>query len=394
MLPSPPPGKRASGPEAALGRPGLDVDRSDVNLFVELCETASPTGDEAAVAAMVTQRLEALGLSVSEDDAAAPTGAGCGNLLTRIEGRTDAWIGFCSHLDTVPHAGPIEVLLDGEGVYRSAGETILGADNKAAVVVMLELARRYAKEPPPVGIELLFTVAEEQGLLGAFALDASTLSSDLFFVLDLASDIGQIATVSPTHGQLRAVVTGVEAHAGLAPEKGASAIEAAARAIATMPLGRIDEDTTANIGLIEGGTSGNVVPGRCEVFGEARSTVEGRSAEVLGGMAEALMAEASEIGCEVEVEIKEVFAGYTVPEDSKALAAAEAVLETRGHESSRVSAGGGSDANVLRARGVDALLLANGTYDNHTADESVPRENLAEMFEICCDLIEEVEPAC
>jgi tripeptide aminopeptidase len=161
-----------------------------------------------------------------------------------------------------------------------------------------------------------------------------------------------------------------------------------------MPLGRIDEDTTANIGLIEGGTSGNVVPGRCEVFGEARSTVEGRSAEVLGRMAEALMAEASEIGCEVEVEIKEVFAGYTVPEDSKALAAAEAVLETRGHESSRVSAGGGSDANVLRARGVDALLLANGTYDNHTADESVPRENLAEMFEICCDLIEEVEPAC
>jgi tripeptide aminopeptidase len=365
-----------------------------VSLFVELCETASPTGDEAEVAGIVTRRLESLGLTVIEDDTATATGAGCGNLLTRIEGRSDRWVGFCSHLDTVPHDGPIEVVLDEEGVYRSAGDTILGADNKAAVVVMLEIARRYAEEPPPVGIELLFTAAEEQGLLGAMAFESSALDSEMLFVLDLASDIGEVVTVSPTHGRIRAVVTGIEAHAGLAPEKGASAIEAAARAIASMDLGRIDGDTTANIGLIEGGTSGNVVAGRCELLGEARSTVEGRSAEVLREMAERLLAEASELGCEVEFEIEEVFRGYTVPEESGALALAEQALLACGHQPTRVPTGGGSDANAFRAKGIDALLLANGTYDNHTAEESVPRANLSAMLEVCGRIVEGAAPEC
>lgn len=337
---------------------------------------------------MVRTDLEGLGLAVEEDDARAVTGAGCGNLLARIEGVSDDWIGFCSHLDTVPHDGPIEVMLDDEGTYRSAGDTILGADNKAAVVVMLELARRYAGNPPPVGIELLFTVAEEQGLLGAFAFDATALSSREVFVLDLASDIGEVVTVTPTHGRIRATVIGVEAHAGIAPEKGASAIEAAARAIAAMSLGRIDDRTTANVGLIEGGTSGNVVAGRCELLGEVRSTEEGRAGDLLGEMAEILLAEASEVGCEVELEIEEVFPGYEIPEDSTALAAAEEALRQCGYEPTRVSTGGGSDANALRLRGVDAVLLANGTYDNHTPEESVPRENLATMLEVCSRLVE------
>lgn len=365
-----------------------------MSLFVELCETASPTGREAEVAGIVRRRLEGLGLSVIEDDAAASTGAGCGNLLARIEGRTDRWIGFCSHLDTVPHEEPIEVVLDEGGIYRSAGATILGADNKAAVVVMLELARRFTEERPPVGVELLFTVAEEQGLLGALAFDTSVLSSEMLFVLDLAADIGEVVTVSPTHGRIRAVVTGVEAHAGLAPEKGASAIEAAARAIAGMSLGRVDEATTANIGLIEGGSSGNVVAGRCELLGEARSTEEGRSAEVIGEMAEVLLAEASDLGCEVEIEIEEVFPGYTISEGSGALEAAERALAACGHEPKRVSTGGGSDANALRPKGIDAILLANGTYDNHTPDESVPRENLMAMLEVCCSVVEGADPAC
>ena len=365
-----------------------------MSLFVELCETASPTGEEEAVAGIVRSRLEGLGLSVTEDDAATSTGAGCGNLLARIPGSTERWIGFCSHLDTVPHDGPIEVLLDEEGVYRSAGPTILGADNKAAVVVMLELARRFTETPPPVGIELLFTVAEEQGLLGALAFDASALTSEMLFVLDLAADIGEVVTTSPTHGRIRATVTGVEAHAGLAPERGASAIEAAAKAIANMPLGRLDEKTTANIGLIEGGSSGNVVAGRCVLLGEARSTEEGRSAEVIGEMAEILIAEASDLGCEVEIEIEEVFTGYEIAGDSAALAAAEGALRACGFEPKCVSTGGGSDANALRPKGVDAILLANGTYDNHTPDESVPRENLASMLEVCCRLVEGADPAC
>ena len=387
--------KRASGPEHGDGRPRPLAFGSDVNLFVELCETASPTGRESEVAGIVSGRLEAMGITATEDGVAAGTGAGCGNLLARIEGRSDDWIGFCSHLDTVPHSDPIEVVLDDQGVYRSAGPTILGADNKAAIVVMLELARRYSEEAPPVGIELLFTVAEEQGLLGALAFDVSALASKEVFVLDLAADIGQVATVSPTHGRIRAVVTGVEAHAGLQPEKGASAIEAAARAIASMSLGRIDEASTANIGLIEGGTSGNVVAGRCELLGEARSIMPGRAEELLGEMSEALLTECSDLGCEAEIEIEEVFSGYEIPADSPSLLAAEKALAACGHEVSLVSTGGGSDANALRMKGIDAILLANGTYDNHTAEESVPRENLAAMLDVCCRLVEDAgEPSC
>jgi len=198
--------------------------------FVRLCETPSPTGRERAVADLVRGELEGLGLTVTEDDAAGPAGAGAGNLLARIPGRADRCLMFCAHLDTVPHDGPIEVELDEDGIYRSAGDTILGADNKAAVAVLIELAARHAEEPPPVGIELLFTVAEEQGLRGAAAFDRSALRAETGFVLDHATAIGEVITAAPTHMRVRAEFKGVEAHAGIRPEDGRSAISPAAAA--------------------------------------------------------------------------------------------------------------------------------------------------------------------
>src|ERR687895_161638 len=138
--------------------------------FVRLCEIPSPTGEERAVADAVFAELRDLGIEVAEDATAAAARAGAGNLLARIRGERDAWVMFGCHLDTVPHDGPIEAILD-QGVYRSRGETILGADNKAAVTVLVELAARYAQRPPPAGLELVFTVAEEDGLRGAKELE-------------------------------------------------------------------------------------------------------------------------------------------------------------------------------------------------------------------------------
>ena len=155
--------------------------------FVRLCEIRSPTGEEREVADTIAAELRALGLEVSEDDAAGPAEAGAGNSArAAARARAIAWVMFCAHIDTVPHRGQIEVV-ESDGVFRSAGETILGADNKAAVAVFMELVARHAAEPPPVGIELVLTVAEEQGLRGAKAFDASTLRSDCGFVLDHAS---------------------------------------------------------------------------------------------------------------------------------------------------------------------------------------------------------------
>lgn len=360
--------------------------------FVRLCEIRSPTGEEREVADTIAAELRALGLEVSEDDAAGPAGAGAGNLLARLPGESDEWVMFCAHIDTVPHKGQIEVV-QSDGVFRSAGETILGADNKAAVAVFMELVARHAAEPPPIGIELLLTVAEEQGLRGAKAFDAGLLRSRCGFVLDHASAIGEVIVTSPTQQSVRADFVGVEAHAGIRPEDGNSAIAAAAAAISRMELGRLDEETTANVGVIAGGTSGNVVPGHCEIVAEARSLDAGRAAEVAGALSDACAWGASEHGCDADVRIEELFRGYKIPPSSPALALAEAGLRKAGFEPERTATGGGSDANALIVDGFDCVLLANGTEANHTPDEAVSARNLDAMLEVCEGIVAEAASA-
>ncbi len=350
--------------------------------FVRLCEIRSPTGEEREVADTLLAELRALGLEVSEDDAAGPAEAGAGNIVARLPGRSERWAMFCAHIDTVPHRGQVEVVED-EGVFRSRGETILGADNKAAVAVFMELVARGAEEPPPVGIELVLTVAEEQGLRGAKAFDTSTLRSDVGFVLDHAGPVGEVIVATPTQQKIRADFAGVEAHAGIEPDDGSSAIAAAAAAIGRMELGRLDPETTANVGLIEGGTSGNVVPGHCGIHAEARSLDAERVAAVAGAMAEACAWGASEHGCDVDVRLEELFRGYRLPTTSPALTLAEAGLRGAGQEPVRTAIGGGSDANALRLDGFDCVLLANGTKDVHTENECVAAADLDTMLAVC-----------
>jgi tripeptide aminopeptidase len=360
--------------------------------FVCLCEISSPTGDERAVADAVAAELRELGIEVTEDAAAGPAEAGAGNLIARIPGRDDRWVAFASHLDTVPHEGPVEVVLE-DGVYRSKGETILGADNKAAVTVLLELAARHAATPPPVGLELLFTVAEEDGLRGAKALDVGSLRSPFGFVVDHASPIGEVIDAAPTYQRLVAEFEGEEAHAGIKPEAGHSAIAAAAAAIAAMELGRLDDDTTANVGIIEGGSASNIVAGHCRIEGEARSIDPERAASTVGAMVDACSWAASEHGCDVDVQVTELFRGYRADAGSIPAKLAVAALEKCGLEAKRVATGGGSDANALIASGFDCVLLANGTDANHTPEESVPAANLDRVLEVCEAIVDEAAKA-
>jgi tripeptide aminopeptidase len=356
--------------------------------FVRLCEIPSPTGDERAVADTVLAELRELGVEVAEDDAAGPAQAGAGNLIARIPGLNERWVAFTSHLDTVPHAGPIEVLLD-DGVYRSGGETILGADNKAAVTVLIELAARHAARPPAVGLELIFTVAEEDGLRGAKALDVKALRSRFGFVIDHASPIGEVIDSAPSYQRLDAEFRGVEAHAGIKPEEGHSAIAAAAGAIERMKLGRIDEETTANVGVIEGGSASNIVAGHCRILAEARSIDPERAAAAVGSMVDACTWAATEHGCDVDAKVIEMFRGYRADSGSVPLRLATAAIERCGVEARRKMTGGGSDANALIASGWDCVLLANGTSANHAPEESVPAANLDLMLEICEAIVEE-----
>ena len=362
--------------------------------FVRLCEIASPTGDERAVADDVLAELRGLGVEVEEDGAAGPARAGAGNLIARVPGRGEGYVAFFAHLDTVPHDDPIKVDL-ANGVFRSVGDTILGADNKAAVTVLVELAARAVESgPPPVGLELVFTVAEEDGLRGAKELDVSALRSPFGFVLDHATPIGEIVVASPTYFRLEAAFHGKAAHAGIRPEEGRSAVLAAALAIAAMPLGRIDDQTTANVGSVRGGTgSTNVVPDRCHLLAEARSLDPARVEDVVAKMVDALHDGAAHAECDVDVVCEKLFTGFKVRPSAPELTAAEAALRACGYEPRRIQTGGGSDANALQAAGFPCLNLANGTERNHEATERVSVAALEGMLDVALVLLDEAAAA-
>jgi tripeptide aminopeptidase len=368
-------------------------DQRLLDRFVRLCETPSPTGEERAVADLVLAELRELGVEVAEDSAAVAARAGAGNLIARIAGERDAWVMLCCHLDTVPHEAPIEAVLD-QGIYRSRGQTILGADNKAAVTVLVELAARHAHSPPPIGLEILFTVAEEDGLRGAKEIDRESLRAPFGFVLDHASPIGEVITAAPTYKRLLADFQGTEAHSGIRPEDGRSAIAAAASAITAMNLGRLDEETTANVGVISGGTASNVVPGHCRVDGEARSLDDEQASEAIGAMVDACTWAASERECDVDIELKEMFRGYRLPSSAASVRVARGALEGCGVAAREVATGGGSDANALNAGGFECVLLANGTEANHTPEESVAAERIVEMLAVCEALVIEAAARC
>jgi tripeptide aminopeptidase len=350
--------------------------------FARLCEIASPTGEEREVADAVLDELRHLSVDVAEDASATPAHAGAGNLIARVPGRGERWLSFFAHLDTVPHDGPIEVSRENRA-FRSAGDTILGADNKAAVTVLMELAARQVTAPAPVGLELIFTVAEEDGLRGAKELEIASLRAPFGYVLDHASPIGEVIVAAPTHKQLIAEFTGREAHAGINPEDGHSAISAAAVAVAEMELGRLDEETTANVGMIEGGTASNVVAGHCRILGEARCVDGERASATIGEMVDACTWGASQNGCDVDAQVTEMFRGYRLDPKSEAVGIASEALRSSGYEPELVSTGGGSDANALVASGYDAVLLANGTEANHTPDERVTEDAIVEMLRVC-----------
>jgi tripeptide aminopeptidase len=363
-------------------RPASDAERARLNdLFAELCRIPSPFGREADVSARVRRELEAVGLTAEADAR--------GNLLTRIRGRSDRTVLLCAHLDTVEVHGEIEPVVV-EGGWENANDTILGADNKAAVAVFLEVARRASVEGSPVALELLLTVEEEDGLAGAKAFDASQLRADFGYVFDHATPIGEIVTASPTYYRLSAEFHGRAAHAGIRPEAGRSAILAAALAIAAMPHGRVDEQATTNVGSIQGGSgSTNVVPERCRLLAEARSLDADRAEEVVARMIDAVYDGAGAAECDVDVVCEKLLDGYRRKGTAPAIAAAEAALRTCGYEPSRIVTGGGSDANALAVKGIECVNLANGTEHNHEPTERVSVAALEGMLDVCLALLDE-----
>jgi tripeptide aminopeptidase len=355
--------------------------------FVRLCEIESPSGRERAMADAVSAELHAAGLEVSEDSSAPLTGSDAGNLLARIPGPSGArTIVLCAHLDTVPLDAPVEVV-ERDGVLSNSHDAILGADNKAAVACFLAVARRFAAEPPPVGVELLFTTSEEPGLIGAKAFDAGSLAAELGYVFDHASPIGELVLAAPTYYRIDADFRGQAAHAGIRPEDGRNAIAVAAAAIGRLQLGRLDDQTTANVGTISGGTARNVVAEHCRVALEARSLDHDRASDVVAQMVDALTGAASDGECDLEQTVEEVCRAYRLARTAPVAEVAAAALGDLGIEPDFIATGGGSDASILQARGVPCLNVANGTEANHQPDERVTVAALETALDLALGLV-------
>jgi tripeptide aminopeptidase len=360
-----------------------------VSLFTELAALPSPPGEEREVADRVAGYMRDLGLEVSEDDAGARIGSTAGNLYARVEA-TDGGtpLFFCAHLDTVPPEAGIEPVLE-NGVIRNAAGTILGADNKAAVAVMLEATRRLLSENRRhSGVELLFTPKEEVGLHGAAAFDHERLRARIGYVYDQAAPIGEVILGAPYAHSVEVKFHGRAAHAGMYPEEGRSAIAAAAKAVADFKLGRIDEDSTANVGLISGGTAGNIVPEWCSFLAEARSHDPQKLADLVREMLETATFAAGLEECEVETEVHKSYSGYRFKRDDLAVRIARSGLERSGYEPSFKLSGGAADANVFNERGLACVNLANGMAEIHTQDEHIAVSDLERMVDVTLALVD------
>ena len=360
-----------------------------VSLFTELAALPSPPGDERAVADVVAEYMRDLGLDVSEDDAGPKIGSNTGNLYARLEA-TDSGtpLFLCAHLDTVPPVAAIEPVLE-DGVIRNAAGTILGADNKSAVAVMLEATRRLlAENRPHGGVELLFTPMEEVGLYGAGAFDHERLTARLGYVYDQAAPIGEVILGAPYSHSMQVKLHGRAAHSGMFPEEGRSAIAAAAKAIADFKLGRIDEETTANVGVIDGGTAGNIVPEWCTFLVDVRAHDPKKLADLVREMLESITFAASLEDCQVETEVHKSYNGYRFKRDDDVVRIASAALERSEVQPTFELSGGGADANVFNERGLACVNLANGMVDIHTPDERIAVSDLEKMVDVTLALVD------
>lgn len=359
--------------------------------FLELVQIDSETKHEERISKVLKKKFEDLGLEVIEDDTKGRTGHGSGNLICTLPGTKPGadTIYFTSHMDTVvPGSGVKPTIKDGYVV--TDGTTILGADDKTGLAAMFEAIRVLKEKNIGHGtIQFIITAGEESGLVGAKALDSSLVHAKYGFALDSDGKVGTIIVAAPTQAKVKAIIHGKTAHAGVAPEKGVSAISIAAKAISKMPLGRIDEETTANIGRFEGGRATNIVCDRVDILAEARSLVPEKMEKQTELMKKAFEETAQSMGGSADVSIEVMYPGFKYADGDLVVEVAKKAAAKIGRESKLMTSGGGSDANVIAGFGVPTVNLAVGYEEIHTTSERMPLEELYKIAEMVVAVVQE-----
>lgn len=366
-------------------------------LLLELVQIDSLSRKERQIALRLQREMEALGATVSFDDAGEQVGGDVGNLIAHVPGtQADAPpLLLCAHMDTVVPGEEVKPIVEGS-IIRTDGSTVLGGDDKSGVAIICEVVRTLRERQVPHGdIDVVFTICEEFGLLGAKHLDIERLRARAGIVLD-SDSVGFLFTRAPGANVMEFTIHGLEAHAGMAPERGLSAIRVAADAIAHMRLGRIDEETTANLGLISGGMAVNIVPNRVVVRGEARShdedKLEAQTAHMRRCFEQAaarhsVMVDGKRVVARIEARIERQYDRMDVPDSSRIVQLVLTAGERLGYSVRTTGMGGGCDANILNRRGLQVANLGTGMRDIHTVKEWLDINDMVRSAEIVLEIM-------
>jgi tripeptide aminopeptidase len=368
-----------------------------VRTFLDLVQIDSPSKEEAEVAEYLTKVLKPLGVEIWQDETARKISGNCGNLHVRMKGSVPnaPAILFSAHLDTVMPGRGVKPRME-NGIIHSDGTTVLGADDKSGVAVVVELLRTVYEQKIPCGpIEVIFDVAEEIGLLGAREIDFSALKAKCAFVLD-NEELDAIVVRSPYSNVMEFEITGVAAHAGMAPERGISAIEVACKAIANMHLGRLDPDSTANIGTFEGGRATNIVADHVKIHAETRSHSEKTLLSQTDHMQECfrsvLPAFRKEVGGKIiepkfAATVRREFNAMSILSDTLPYRLAFAAGAELGFKMQSQSVGGGTNANIYNANGLPSVVIGTGMSDEHTTNEHIAVSDMDMSCRFCLEIL-------
>ncbi|MGL5348335.1 MAG: M20/M25/M40 family metallo-hydrolase [Peptostreptococcaceae bacterium] len=363
-----------------------------IDEFLELVQIDSPSSKEGKIAQVLVKKLEEIGCEVIIDDAGEKAGGETGNVIATLKGnRPGKKILFSSHMDTVsPGIGVKPIIDEAAGIIKSDGTTILGSDDKAGIAAILE-ALRVIKENniDHSDIQVVFSIWEEGGLFGAKYLDYSKVDAEYAFVLDSGGSPGEIIVQAPAQDAIKVKITGKPAHAGLQPENGISSIMVASRAIENMKLLRIDEETTANIGIVKGGIATNIVMPELEIVAEARSLSEEKLDAQTNHMVETFKSAANEFGAQIDIEVNRAYAPFTIEENDEIVALVKRAFSNMNVEGKTGSTGGGSDTNILNKNGVKAVNLGIGMKNAHTLEEYIAIEDLLNSAVMVTEIIKE-----
>jgi len=367
------------------------------NLLLELVQIDSHSRKERDVAERIKKYCEEMGAEVEIDDAGSKVGGNSGNVIARFKGTIPNAepIMMSAHMDTVIPGEGVKPVIEGD-IIRTDGTTVLGGDDKSGCAVILETIRCLQEQNiPRTDIEAVFSICEEVGLLGAKNVDVSKIRSKYGIVFD-SDDPGFLFTKGPSANELVFKVYGLESHAGVAPEQGISAIKIAAEAIANMKLFRIDEETTANIGIIEGGKATNIITNYVYLRGEARSLNEEKLKRQCDHMVKCFEEAAAkyEVTVEgrttkgrVEATVEPEYYAMNVPDDSRVVQLVLQAASRMGLKVETMASGGGCDANIFNKRGIECANLGTGMRAIHTVNEWLDVKDMYASAEMTLEIL-------